>query len=380
MIELVQIMRQKDDQSFIELLNRIRTATQTEHDMKIIQSRSISRDDPNYPSDALHIWAENTPVNEHNNNKLEKLSGFLYILKAKDQYPTNVRKQDIDRVLARGRSETGGLDYEIMIKEGARVMLTRNISISDRLINGQMGTVFKVDVTQTNQMPTVLFIKFDDPNAGKDLTNTCANPFAREYRVVPIQPVLAKIKIRPGKASSPEVQRVQFPITLAWACTVHKVQGLTLEKVVLSSELIKQKAFNYGQIYVALSRATSLQGLYILGQIESKHVKANPKVLEEYERLRNECIVSHLTTVPQDTNLNVLTISLLNIRSLKKHSIDIKFDSRISNSDIIAFTETQLLPQDSDNEIVNNLCPFNCIVKIIILINIQVWLCAQEIL
>ena len=134
-----------------------------------------------------------------------------------------------------------------MIKEGARVMLTRNISISDRLINGQMGTVFKVDVTQTNEMPTVLFIKFDDPNAGKDFTNTCANPFAREYRVVPIEPVLAKIKIRPGKASSPEVQRVQFPITLAWACTVHKVQGLTLEKVVLSSDLIKQRAFNYGK-------------------------------------------------------------------------------------------------------------------------------------
>ena len=77
MIELVQIMRQKDDQSFIELLNRIRTATQTEDDMKIIQSRSISRDDPNYPSDTLHIWAENTPVNEHNNNKLENLDFYI---------------------------------------------------------------------------------------------------------------------------------------------------------------------------------------------------------------------------------------------------------------------------------------------------------------
>ena len=62
--------------------------------MKIIQSQSISPDDPNYPSDALHIWAENTPVNEHNKNKLEKLSGSLYILRAKDQYPTNVRKQE----------------------------------------------------------------------------------------------------------------------------------------------------------------------------------------------------------------------------------------------------------------------------------------------
>ena len=127
MIELIQIMRQKNDQAFIELLNRVRTATQTEDDMKIIQSP----DDPSYPSDALHIWAENAPVNEHNKNKFEELSGSLFILKAKDQYPTNVRKQDIDRVLARGRSETGGLDYEILIKGGARVMLTTNINISD---------------------------------------------------------------------------------------------------------------------------------------------------------------------------------------------------------------------------------------------------------
>ena len=95
MIELIQIMRQKNDQAFIELLNRVRTVTQTE-DMKIIQSRSISPDDPSYPSDALHIWAENAPVNEHNKNKLEELSGSLFILKAKDQYPTNVRKQEED--------------------------------------------------------------------------------------------------------------------------------------------------------------------------------------------------------------------------------------------------------------------------------------------
>ena len=63
--------------------------------------------------------------------------------------------------------------------------------------------------------------------------------------------------------------------------------GLTLENVVLSLNLRKQRYFNYGQIYVALSRATSLQGLHILGEIQSKHIKANPKVNEEYERLRD---------------------------------------------------------------------------------------------
>ena len=51
--------------------------------------------DANYLSDALHIWAENTPVDEHNQRKLESIQSPLIILKAKDQYPKNVNKQDI---------------------------------------------------------------------------------------------------------------------------------------------------------------------------------------------------------------------------------------------------------------------------------------------
>ena len=106
----------------------------------------------------------------------------------------------------------------------------------------QMGTIFKVTIDQVNNTPTIVYIKFDDQTAGKELVNNHPIPFARENNVVPIEPVLARVarvKIRPGKASSPEIQRVQFPITLAWACTVHKVQGLTLNKVVISTNLIK---------------------------------------------------------------------------------------------------------------------------------------------
>ena len=236
----------------------------------------------NYPHDALHIWAENQPVVEYNAARLNQIPAQQYTLTAIDPYPPHVSKQDIDRVLARSRSETGGLDYHILIKEGCRVMLTTNIDIADRLINGQMGTVIKIGLNEKTQKPNIVYIKFDDSDAGKNAVTKHSNSFARHNNVVPIEPVLTKIKIRPGKPSSPEIQRTQFPLTLGYACTVHKVQGLTLKKVVISFDLLKQRSFNYGQLYVALRRSTSLQGLHILENIEMKHVKANPKVHQEH--------------------------------------------------------------------------------------------------
>ena len=114
------------------------------------------------------------------------------------------------------------------MKDNCRVMLTTNIDINDRLINGQMGTIKKIATYQTTSKPSVIYVKFDDLQAGIKTIQKCTDNYAREHSVVPIQRVLARIKLRPGKSSSPEIQRLQFPITLAWACTVHKVQGLTV--------------------------------------------------------------------------------------------------------------------------------------------------------
>ena len=91
-----------------------------------------------------------------------------------------------------------------------------------------------------------------------------------------------------------------------------------------------------------------------------KHVKANPKVHQEYERSREispitNSFSSHLQLTVSN---NDVAVSLLNIRSLRKHSIDIKNDADIMNSDVIACTETQLLPHNSDAEIRENLHPF----------------------
>ena len=364
MIELTDIMRQKNDRQFAEILNRFRTASQTEEDLNCINSRVLVPSTNNYPLNALHIWAENDPVNEHNNKQLLQLSTPLFVLRATDQYPSNVTKQDIDKVLSRGRSETGGLEFEVKIKEGARVMLTTNINIADRLINGQMGTVVKIHVNKKTQKPTVVYIKFDDNEAGRTLIQNSSSIFARENAVVPIEQVLSKIKVRPGKPSSPEVQRIQFPISLAWACTIHKVQGLTLRNVVISFHLNKQRSFNYGQVYVALSRSTSLQGLHILGEINTKHIKADPRVHNEYDRLRSFKLVdlkdiTHSNKRKIEDNYLVVTLCLLNIRSLRKHSSDVKCDVNLLKNDLIAFTETQLLPNDNDSDIIDNLSPFS---------------------
>ena len=99
-----------------------------------------------------------------------------FVLKAIDQYPQNVTRQDIEKVLSRGRSETGGLDSEILMKENARVMLTANIDIANRLINGQMGTVVQIATDQNTQKPTVVYVKFDDNNAGSMQINKSLNP------------------------------------------------------------------------------------------------------------------------------------------------------------------------------------------------------------
>ena len=221
-----------------------------------------------------------------------------------------------------------------------------------------MGTVLNIHVNKVTQKPSVIYIKFDDKKAG----STFIQARGTINGAVPIEPVLSKIRVHPFKPSSPEIQRIQFPITLAWACTIHKVQGLTLQNVVISFKLNKQKSFNNGQVYVALSRATSLQGLHVLDPINKHHIKTDSRVHDEYDKLRkNSKLVQDLTHKNEQTmsDINsVLTLCLLNIRSLKKHSSDIKKYVNLFETDILALTKTQLLPGDSDMDIPNNLIPF----------------------
>ena len=107
-----------------------------------------------------------------------------------------------------------------------------------------------------------------------------------------------------------------------------------------------------------MSRATSLQGLHILNELNSKHVKVDSRVHDEYSRLRRLKPNDLHEIVPTNhQNNSDITLCLLNIRSLTKHSCDTKCDVNLFQSDILAVTETKLLPRDNDSDI-RNLTPF----------------------
>ena len=77
MVELTEIMRQKDDSTFCEVLSRIRTATHTEEDIAVLRSREVSPDAPNYPNDVLHVYRLNVDVDVHNRDMLNALAPEL---------------------------------------------------------------------------------------------------------------------------------------------------------------------------------------------------------------------------------------------------------------------------------------------------------------
>ena len=122
------------------------------------------------------------------------------------------------------------------------------------------------------------------------------------------------------KNSFPVIKRTQFPLMLAWTCTVPKVQGLSLNKEVVSFQLLKQRNFYYGLIYVALNRVSSLEGLYILGLFNLKSIRASLQDFEEYNRLRLERML--LTYNIEGVDSNSLVITLLNISCFNKQNLE----------------------------------------------------------
>ena len=131
----------------------------TDEDHKILSERIIKKPDDNYPGEVMHIWAENKPVDAHNNKMFDSIYADLVTIIAHDLYPTYVSDIDINKALERGGCSNAGLDYKIESKVGTRVILTTNVDVEDRLINVQIGTVVKIKMNRVSSKPEVMYVK-----------------------------------------------------------------------------------------------------------------------------------------------------------------------------------------------------------------------------
>ena len=150
LVELTEVMRQKGDTSFIDLLNQIWVGHIDESSEMMIQSRFIDSEDSNYPRQALHIVAENVPVSTHNGSILNQLVGLSTEIEAIDIVPSNCGFTESDIIASQNckRSGTGGLVKCLKLKLAAKVMHTVNLDVQDRLTNEQSGVLKDLEIIE----------------------------------------------------------------------------------------------------------------------------------------------------------------------------------------------------------------------------------------
>jgi len=184
------------------------------------------------------------------------------------------------RFLPKNPDDAGGLHEVVYLAIGARVMLRRNIMTSDGLVNGALGVITRMEwpdgrhaPLHDGEMPLCVYVKFDDPRVGRVMAAHSS------HGDVPIEAVQSVFQ---GKRAGLVIARQQYPLLPAWALTVHKVQGLSMDRAVVH---LGDGLFSPGQAYVALSRVRTMAGLAIEGFCAEKVAWVDPLVLEEYARL-----------------------------------------------------------------------------------------------
>ena len=346
LLELNTIMRQRDDKQFAECLNRIRESKHDDSDVLMIKSREIDQRSDLYPQKALHIFAFNRDVDSHNALMLKSLVGPVITIHAvdskKDQETGRIETSAFDE--QKKQKKPGGMLKELKVAVGARVVMTSNVNTADGLVNGASGTITgfippppaQSDYNFDHYKPKYILVHFDEQRVGEQLRE-------KLKRLVPdgiSTPVAVhEVNLKRRKVSS---KRLQFPLALAWAVTIHKAQGRTVDQLVVSTE----GTFKAGQMYTALSRVKTIDGLFVLGEFTSSKIKCDSRTVKEMARMKKDNIfklnIPITVEIPSDT---FFKLSLLNIRSLQAHLSCLSADEYIKTSDLIVLTETWLRPQ-----------------------------------
>jgi ATP-dependent DNA helicase PIF1 len=244
-IELEKIYRQHD-QEFIQLLNAIRNNTVTEESLALLNERCQPDFNPPPEDYFIYLTTTNALAESINSEQLERTKGDLYTLKGR----------------ITGGLETNNLPtaLELKVKVGAQIMLLNN-DAAGLWVNGSVGRITAVNY-EDDEEPVVV-IKLSD---------------GYEVDVTPYTWEVFRFFIEDGKLET-EVTGTfkQYPLMLAWAVTIHKGQGKTFDKVVID---IGRGTFAHGQMYVALSRCTTLEGIILKKPIRKTHIWMDWKVVK----------------------------------------------------------------------------------------------------
>lgn len=226
----------QDDATFTKLLGRIRSCDAAEGVDHILEARMVKEAEA--PKDAPRLFSHNRDVDRINDERLMQLPGRMHTF--------GMHGKGGEAFIA--ALKRGCLSPEqLLLKEGARVMFTKN-DPAGKFVNGTLGVVQSISM---QGIPTIM--THDSRRIDVEQAEWTMEEGGR---------VLARI--------------AQLPLRLAWAITVHKSQGMTLDSAVVDLS----RAFEYGQGYVALSRARSLAGLHLLGY-NRRALEVHPDVHEQ---------------------------------------------------------------------------------------------------
>lgn len=271
MVELKTVVRQSGDRSFVNLLNQIRVGLCPSHISDTLEACHVSRKP--VPSDGIvptKLYCTNKNVDEENNRKLNQLGGAVRLFRADDKFKGNYNRQTQTNIT---KMMDKKIPAELRLKIGAQVMLTRNMPLQ-HLVNGSRGVVKSFQ--EEGKCEAKSSQGYGGPGPGGTGASKQQYPvvhFANGVRLL----VKDEDNFQGGAAGA--MTRSQLPLKLAWSITVHKSQGMTIER----AELQLDDAFDYGQVYVALSRLTALAGLWVRGgRVTQSQVKAHSKVKAFY--------------------------------------------------------------------------------------------------
>ncbi|XP_063989772.1 ATP-dependent DNA helicase PIF1 [Diachasmimorpha longicaudata] len=237
----LQIVHRQKDPKFIKILNSLRIGRITDEITTMLKSTSSQKIEKNGIL-ATRLCSHVNEANDINESQLANLKGTPKTYVANDSDPGMTKT--LDQQLP--------VPGKLTLKVGAQVMLLKNINISNGLVNGARGVVVRFE----DETPVIQFRSGEIYHA-----------------------TFEKWSVR--TTSGNVIRRKQIPLKLAWAFSIHKSQGLTLDCV----EMSLAKVFDAGQAYVALSRAQSLDSLRVL-DFSGRQVWANTSVLEFYRNFR----------------------------------------------------------------------------------------------